>query len=168
MNLADTMYKARVQMNEWALLSTEQEEIVALNAKITQLEQANKLKRKTKEDNKSKVKEKDNKSNDHNWMKEKPTGKRKQKATIRTKSLVRKSIIGVYTIMMSKDNGFDINQMNVITRQTSKKLKKRLNRPIWPHLSTQSTAKMKKNDGYARVMSFASNSGQPCSSTYGR
>ena len=31
MNLADTMYKARVQMNEWALLSTEQEEIVALN-----------------------------------------------------------------------------------------------------------------------------------------
>ena len=41
MNLADTMYKARVQMNEWALLSAEQEEIVALNAKITQLEQAN-------------------------------------------------------------------------------------------------------------------------------
>ena len=41
MNLADTMYKGRVQMNEWALLSTEQEEIVVLNAKITQLEQAN-------------------------------------------------------------------------------------------------------------------------------
>ena len=58
MNLADTMYKARVQMNEWALLSAEQEEIVALNAKITQLEQANKPKCKTKEDNKSKVKEK--------------------------------------------------------------------------------------------------------------
>ena len=38
MNLADTMYKARVQMKEWALLSAEQEEIVALNAKITQLE----------------------------------------------------------------------------------------------------------------------------------
>ena len=53
MNLADTMYKARVQMNEWALLSAEQEEIVALNAKITQLEQANKPKCKTKEDNKS-------------------------------------------------------------------------------------------------------------------
>ena len=77
MNFADTMYKARVQMNEWALLYAEQEEIVALNAKITQLEQANKPKCKTKEDNKSKVKEKDNKSNNHNWMKEKPTGKEK-------------------------------------------------------------------------------------------
>ena len=77
MNLVDTMYKARVQMNEWALLSTEQEEIVALNAKITQLEQASKSKCKTKEDNKSKVKEKDNKTNDRNWMKEKPTGKEK-------------------------------------------------------------------------------------------
>ena len=77
MNLADTMYKARVQMNEWALLSTEQEEIVALNAKITQLEQANKSKHKTKEENKSKVKEKDNKTNDCNWMKETPTGKEK-------------------------------------------------------------------------------------------
>ena len=77
MNLAETMYKARVQMNEWALLSMEQEEIVALNAKITQLEQASKSKCKTKEDNKSKVKEKDNKTNDHNWMKEKPTGKEK-------------------------------------------------------------------------------------------
>ena len=32
MNLADTMYKARVQMNEWALLSAEQEDIVATNA----------------------------------------------------------------------------------------------------------------------------------------
>ena len=50
MNLADTMYKARVQMNKCALLSAEQEEIVALNAKITQLEQANKPKRKTKKD----------------------------------------------------------------------------------------------------------------------
>ena len=55
MNLADTMYKARVQMNEWALLSTKQEEIVALNAKIAQLEQANKPNHKTKEENKSKV-----------------------------------------------------------------------------------------------------------------
>ena len=54
MNLVDTMYKARVQMNEGALLSTEQEEIVALNAKITQLEQANKPKHKTKEDKKIK------------------------------------------------------------------------------------------------------------------
>ena len=77
MNITGTMYKARVQMNEWSLLSAEQEEIVALNAKITQLEQANKPKCKTKEDNKSKGKEKDNKNNDHNWMKEKPTGKEK-------------------------------------------------------------------------------------------
>ena len=77
MNLADTMYKARVQMNEWALLSAEQEEIVALNAKFTQLEKANKPKCKTKEDNKSKGKEKDNKNNNCNWMKEKPTGKQK-------------------------------------------------------------------------------------------
>ena len=44
MNLADTMYKARVQMNEWALLSTEQEEIVELNGKIIQLEQTKKSK----------------------------------------------------------------------------------------------------------------------------
>ena len=77
MNLTDTMYRAREQMNKWALLSTEQEEIVALNVKITQLEQANKPKCKTKEDNKSKVKEKNNQSNDHNWMKEKLTGKEK-------------------------------------------------------------------------------------------
>ena len=77
MNLVDTMCKARVQMNELALLSAEQEEIVVLNAKITQLEQANKPKCKTKEDNKSKGKEKDNKSNDRNWMKEKPMGKEK-------------------------------------------------------------------------------------------
>ena len=75
MNLVDTMYKARVQMNEWALLSNEQEEIVALNANITQLEQANKSKCKTKEE--SKGKEKDNKTSDCNWMKEKPTGKEK-------------------------------------------------------------------------------------------
>ena len=34
MNIVDTMYKARVQMNEWALLSTKQEEIVALNVQI--------------------------------------------------------------------------------------------------------------------------------------
>ena len=44
MNLADTMYTARVQMNEWALLSAEQEKKVVLNAKITQLEQTNKPK----------------------------------------------------------------------------------------------------------------------------
>ena len=74
MNLADTMYKARVQMNEWSLLSAEQEEIVALSAKITQLEQANKPKHKTMEDNKSRGNEKDNKNNDRNWMKEKPMG----------------------------------------------------------------------------------------------
>ena len=77
MNLADTMYKARVQMNEWALLSSKQEEIVALNAKIAQLEQANKPKHKTKEESKGKMKEKDNKTNDCNSMKDKPTGKEK-------------------------------------------------------------------------------------------
>ena len=77
MSLADTMYKARVQMNEWSLLSAEQEEIVVLSAKITQLQQANKPKHKTKEDNKSKGKEKYNENNDHNWMKEKPMGKEK-------------------------------------------------------------------------------------------
>ena len=77
MNLADTMYKVRVQMNEWALLSTEQEEIVALNAKIAQLEQANKPKCKTKEEHKGKMKEKHNKTNDCNWMKETSTGKEK-------------------------------------------------------------------------------------------
>ena len=65
-------------MNEWALLSTKQEEIVALNAKIAQLEQANKPKHKTKEENKSKVKEKDNKTGGCNWVKEKPTGKEKK------------------------------------------------------------------------------------------
>ena len=43
-HLADLMHKARVQMNEWSLLSAEQEEIVALSAKITQLEHANKPK----------------------------------------------------------------------------------------------------------------------------
>ena len=58
MNLSDTMYKARVQINEWALLSSEQEEIVALNTKIAQLEQANKPKCKTKEENKGKQKRK--------------------------------------------------------------------------------------------------------------
>ena len=130
MNLADTMYKARVQMNEWALLSAEQEEIVALNAKITQLEQANKPKHKTKEDNKSKGKEKDNKSNDSNWMKEKPTGKEKTEKTILIKSLGRKSIIGAYIIMAGKDNGSDINQMSVLTSPAEKKLKKRVSKPI--------------------------------------
>ena len=91
MNLADTMYKARVQMNEWALLSTEQEEIVVLNAKITQLELANKPKCKTKKDNKGKVKEKDNKTNDRNWMKENLQERRKLETTILTKSLVRRN-----------------------------------------------------------------------------
>ena len=47
-------------MNEWLPLSTEQEEIVALNAKIAhlnkQLEQANKNKTKPKEENKNKKK----------------------------------------------------------------------------------------------------------------
>ena len=77
MNLVDTMYKARVQMNEWALLSSEQEEIVALNAKIAQLEQANKPKCKTKEESKGKMKEEDNKTNNHNRINDKPTGKEK-------------------------------------------------------------------------------------------
>ena len=77
MKLVYTMYKARVQMNELALLSTEQEEIVALNNRITQFEQANKSKHKPKEENKSKGKQKDNKTSDCNWTKEKPTGKEK-------------------------------------------------------------------------------------------
>ena len=50
---------------------------MALNAKIAQLEQANKPKCKTKEENKSKVKEKDIETGDRNWVKEKPTGKEK-------------------------------------------------------------------------------------------
>ena len=37
MNLADIMYKAQTQMNELLSLSTEQEEIVALNPKIAHL-----------------------------------------------------------------------------------------------------------------------------------
>ena len=151
MNLADAMYKARVQMNKWALLSTEQEEIVALNAKITQLEQANKPKCKTKEDNMGKVKEKDNKTNDRNWMKEKPTGKEKTENNHPYKTLGRRNIIGVYIITISKDNGCNMNRMNVITNQTRKKIKKRMNRLIWLHLLIQNTVKMKKNDGYARV-----------------
>ena len=56
MNLSETMYKAQTQMNEWSSLSTEQEEIIALNAKIAhldkQLKQANKNKTKTKEETK--------------------------------------------------------------------------------------------------------------------
>ena len=62
---------------QWALLSTEQEQIVALNTKMTQLEQANKSRHITKEENKSKGKEKDNKTSDCNWTKEKPTAKEK-------------------------------------------------------------------------------------------
>ena len=49
-----------MQMNEWSSLSSEQEEIIALNAKIArldkQLEQANKSKTQTKEENKNKKK----------------------------------------------------------------------------------------------------------------
>ena len=75
MNLADTMYKAWTQITEWSSLSTEQEEIMTLNAKIAhldkQLEQANKNKTKTKEENKSKKKSNDK---DREWMKEKPKG----------------------------------------------------------------------------------------------
>ena len=45
-------------MNEWSSLSSEQEEIIALNAKIAhldkQLEQPNKSKTSTKEENKNK------------------------------------------------------------------------------------------------------------------
>ena len=44
MNLGDTMYKARNQLKEWSTLSVEQEEIVALNVKITLLEQMSKTK----------------------------------------------------------------------------------------------------------------------------
>ena len=62
-------------MNEWLSLSTEQEEIMPLNAKIAhlnkQLEQANKNKTKPKEENKTKKK-------DREWMKEKPKGDEKK------------------------------------------------------------------------------------------
>ena len=34
MNLAEVMYKAQTQMDKWSSLSSEQEEIVALNAKL--------------------------------------------------------------------------------------------------------------------------------------
>ena len=67
------MYKAQMQMNEWSSLLSEQEEIMALNAKIAHLdkqlgvEQANKNKTKTKEENKKK-----NNDKDREWMKEKP------------------------------------------------------------------------------------------------
>ena len=61
MNLADTMYKARNQLNKWSTLSTEQEEIVALNVKITQLERMNKTRDKSSEKNKNKNKS-DNKT----------------------------------------------------------------------------------------------------------
>ena len=151
MNLADTMYKARVQMNMWALLSTEQEEIAVLNAKITQLEQANKSKCKTTEENKSKGKEKDNKTSDRNWTKRSLQEKRKLKTAILTRSLVRRNIIGACIIITSKDNGYDIIQMNVATNPTKKKIKKRMTRTIWLHLLISNTAKTKKNDGYARV-----------------
>ena len=140
MNFANTMYKARVQMNEWALLSTEQEEIVALNAKIAQLEQANKPKHKSKEEHKGKTKEKDNKTNDRKWMKKQPTGKRKQKTTTLTGLLIRRNIIGACIIIMNKDNGYDIIPMNVATNPTKKKIKKSMTKPIWLHLSTRNTS----------------------------
>ena len=150
-------------MNEWSLLSTEQEEIVVLNAKITQLEQANKPKCKTKEDNKSKGQEKDNKNNNRNLLE-----RRKQKTTTLIKLLGRKSIIGAYIIMTSKDNGSNINQMSVITSQTKKKSKKKVSKPNWQYLSIQKTARMKNNDGYARVASSTSDSSRLCLSTYGK
>ena len=129
-NLADTMYKARVQMNEWSLLSAEKEEIVVFSAKITQLEQANKPKCKTKEDNKSKGKGKDNKNNNRNWMKEKPMGKEKTENNHPYKIVGRKRIISAYIIMTSKGNGSDINQTSVVTSQTKKKSKKKVSKPI--------------------------------------
>ena len=55
-NLADTMKKARAQLKEWSTLSTEQEEIVALNTKFTQLEHL--TKNKNKDNNKNKNEEK--------------------------------------------------------------------------------------------------------------
>ena len=49
-----------MQMNEWSSLSSKQEEIIALNARIAhldkQLKQVNKSKTKTKEENKNKKK----------------------------------------------------------------------------------------------------------------
>ena len=79
MNLADIMYNAQTQMNEWSSLSTEQEEMLALYAKIAhlnkQLKQANKNKTKPKEENKNKKKGNDK---DREWMKEKPKGDEKK------------------------------------------------------------------------------------------
>ena len=130
MDLADTMYKARVQMNEWALLSAEQEEIVALNAKFTQLEHANKPNVKQRKITRVKEKRKTTKTTISIGRKKNLQEKRKQKTTTLIKLLQRKSIIGAYTILTSKDNGSDINQMSVITNQAKKKLKMRVSKPI--------------------------------------
>ena len=68
-----------MQMNEWSSLSSKQEEIIALNAKMAyldkELEQVNKSKTKTKEENKNKNK---NNDKDREWMKEKPKGNEKK------------------------------------------------------------------------------------------
>ena len=68
-----------MQMNEWSSLSSEQEEIIALNAKIAhldkQLEQVNKSKTITKEENKNKNK---NNDIDREWTKKKPKEMRRK------------------------------------------------------------------------------------------
>ena len=52
---------------------------------------------------------------------------------------------------MNKDSGYDIILMNVATNPAKRKIKKSMTKPIWLHLLTRNTVKMKKNDGYARV-----------------
>ena len=83
MNQADMMYKARNQLKEWSTLSAEQEEIVllALNAKITHLEQLKKTKDKSSDNNKNQKKpnkKNQDKTKDHEWMKDKPKGDEKK------------------------------------------------------------------------------------------
>ena len=80
MNLADMMYTARNQLKEWSNLSAEREEIVALNAKITQLEQKNKSRDKSTDKNKNKSNSKnEDKKKFSEWMKEQPKWVRREK-----------------------------------------------------------------------------------------
>lgn len=78
MSLAENMYKTRVQTKVWAKLSEEQEEIVALNAKITAMEtKATKSVKVNSPSKKSGDKEDRNKNqnkNNRGWIKEKPKG----------------------------------------------------------------------------------------------
>ena len=138
MNLAETMYKARMQMNEWSSLSTKQEEVMALNAKIAhlnkQLKQANKTKTKTKEENKSKKKGNDK---DKEWTKKKRKGDEKK-------------VKGHSTWNMGKNTYFWCPHHNNEQRQwvihnpddcntnlpQQWRRKKEMNKPIWQQTST--------------------------------